>query len=104
MVNFVQIWVYYITAVQPWVEMNPLFGELFNFVLILNVGISVMYSVFPIVFVAQQIAVYRACSKGDVDKAVDAYRVGELWFVIASFLAKGFLIGTVLGAAFNRPN
>lgn len=70
-------------------ETGELWRQLFQIILVLNVGITVCYSIFPILHLLQNYT------------AISYFRV-EAWFIVASFLAKSFLTITVMAATIQR--
>jgi len=96
--QFVQLWDIFDVTVSPWLsDSNPtseLFGQLFNFVRILNWAILLSFCVFPLINVVHQGLLISG--KDDVGVAV------EMAYVVASLVAKGALVFIVFAGSIRR--
>ena len=102
--QFWQLWNIFEYTVQPWlVDTNPtaeLFGQLFNFVRVLNWAILLSFCVFPIIN-AVQVAYYVKYSS-EPEKLKEYSIQFETSYVMASFLSKGLLVIIVFAGAVMR--
>jgi len=96
--QFVQLWDIFDVTVSPWLsDSNPtseLFGQLFNFVRILNWAILLSFCVFPLINVVHQGLLISG--KDDVGVAV------EMAYVVASLVAKGALVFIAFAGSIRR--
>ena len=120
--QFVLVFFYYSLAIAPYVSSdnntaNELWGQLFNLVLIVNVGLFFSFSLFPLLNIFHQCNRFQdRCKKNKSEKGCCDYpsdgqnRKGkcmarvELWYIILSFISKTLLTLTVLIGSIDRRN
>lgn len=102
--QFWQLWNIFEYTVQPWlVDTNPtaeLFGQLFNFVRVLNWAILLSFCVFPVINAVQVIFYVKYAQ--EPEKLKEYSIQFETAYVMASFLSKGLLVIIVFVGAVMR--
>ena len=98
--NIWTIWDSYTAIVKPYIDhpvVGAFFAQLFDPITWAIVGITVSFSVFPILHG------YSFWPWRPDDERVAAYRFGEKLFIMASFVSKAVLVLTIGVPAFMRP-
>lgn len=92
--HFYIIWDSFIDAFRPYLESDAsdLWGQLYGFILAINVFILCAYSIFPVIHVATY-----------CHRTVKCYIYGEIAYILASMTAKIGLIAIVFSGIINRP-
>ena len=97
-------------VIQPYLDLpnGVLWGELFDVVVWVNLGITITYAVFPIIhlYVFDPFGLldqyHRAQHGGRERDAVEVYKRGEKLYIYGSFVAKTTLVATIGVAAWMR--
>ena len=112
---FVLSWFYYIVFqwtvwsaldanIQPLLALPTavFWKELFQFVIYVNLAISISFSIFPLIHLAQFLPTLWGGRTWEEQQI--AYKRGEVAFIWASFISKSLMVGIISFAAFSRDD
>lgn len=90
--------------IQPYLDLptSIFWKELFDFVIYVNAAISISFSAFPLIHLAQFLPTLWDGRTWEEQQI--AYKKGEVAFIWASFVSKSTMVGIISYAAFNRDD